>query len=89
VKRAVTSFSWILGLFAAIWVVGFVVAVPLFVFIYLSLQARERLWISSTYAIGILGLIVGVFHLILNVPWPEGVLPQAEQLILGMVESFI
>jgi len=89
VKRAVTSFSWILGLFAAIWVVGFVVAVPLFVFTYLSLQARERLWISSTYAIGILGLIVGVFHLILNVPWPEGVLPQGEQLILGMVESFI
>ena len=42
-----------------VYVQGFVVAVPLFVFTYLSLQARERLWISSTYAIGILGLIVG------------------------------
>ncbi|MPZ77604.1 MAG: hypothetical protein GEU77_13890 [Deltaproteobacteria bacterium] len=45
---------------------------------YLS-QPRERLWISSTYAIGILGLIVGVFHVILSVPWPEGVFPQAER----------
>ncbi|MEX0805666.1 MAG: hypothetical protein WD688_20470 [Candidatus Binatia bacterium] len=47
---------------------------------YLS-QPRERLWISSTYAIGILGLIVGVFHVILSAPWSEGVFPQAEQLI--------
>ena len=54
---------------------------------YLS-QPRERLWISSTYAIGILELIVGVFHVILSVPWPEGVFPQAEQLIPREVESF-
>jgi hypothetical protein len=89
VKRAVNSFGWVLGLFAAIWIVGFVVAVPLFVFVYLNWQAREKLWISTAYAIGLLGLILGVFHLILSVPWPEGLFPHAEEWILRRVESFM
>ncbi len=89
VKRAVNAFGWVLGLFTAIWIVGFVVAVPLFIFVYLTWQAREKLWLAVTYSLGMLALIVGVFHLILNVPWPEGVLPQAEQLILRWVEGFV
>lgn len=88
VRRAVVSFGWVLGLFAAIWILGFVVAVPLFVFVYLTLQAREKLWIGAAYSVGILMLIVGVFHMILSVPWPEGLLPHGEQAILRLVESF-
>ncbi|HUF43483.1 MAG TPA: tripartite tricarboxylate transporter permease [Verrucomicrobiae bacterium] len=89
VKRAVNAFGWVLGVFAAIWIVGFVVAVPLFVFVYLSLQAREKIWISTAYAVGILTLIIGVFHLILSVPWPEGLFPHAEEWLLRLVESFM
>ena len=89
VKRAVNSFGWVLGLFATIWIIGFVVAVPLFIFLYLTFQAREKLWISSAYCVGMLAFIVGVFHLILNAPWPEGLLPHAEEWILRRVESFM
>lgn len=89
VKRAFNAFGWVLGLFATIWILGFVVAVPLFVFVYLSLQAREKIWISTAYAIGILTLIIGVFHLILSVPWPEGLIPYAEERLLRLVESFM
>jgi len=89
VKRAINSFGWVLGLFAAIWIVGFVVAVPLFIFLYLIWQAREKLWISTAYCVSMLVFIVGVFHLILNVPWPEGLFPQAEEWILRRVESFV
>jgi hypothetical protein len=32
-------------------------------------------------------LLVGVFHLVLNVPWPEAVFPQTEGFILEQVES--
>jgi len=82
IKRALNIFGWILGLFAAVWLVGFIVSVPLFIFFYLTLQAREKLWIAAVYAVGMLVFIIGVFHVILSVPWPEGVLPQLEQLIL-------
>lgn len=33
-------------------------------------------------------LIIGVFYLVLNVPWIEGVFRQAENWILGTVEHF-
>ena len=89
VKRSVNSFGWVLGLFAMIWFIGFVVAVPLFVLLYLTIQAREKAWISVAYSVGMLTLIIGVFHIILSVPWPEGVLPQAEELILRGVERLM
>lgn len=82
ISRALNIFGWILGLFAAIWLFGFVVSVPLFVLLYLILQAREKAWIAIVYMIGMLAFIVGVFHVILSIPWPEGVFPQLEQFIL-------
>jgi len=48
----------------------------------LTVQAREKLWIATVYAVSMLAFIIGVFHVILSVPWPEGVFPQLEQLIL-------
>jgi hypothetical protein len=33
-------------------------------------------------------LLVGVFHLVLNVPWPEAVFPQLEAVILERAEGF-
>lgn len=89
VRRAVNTFGWILGLFGAIWLIGFVVSVPLFVFLYLWLQAREKLWLSLVYAACMLVVVIGVFDLILNIPWPGGVFPQAEEFILGWVESIV
>jgi hypothetical protein len=69
-------------LFAAVWLVGFVVSVPLFVFLYLTLQAQEKRWIAVVYTVSMLVFILGLFHVILSIPWPEGVFPQLEQLIL-------
>jgi TctA family transporter len=82
IQRALNIFGWILGLFAMIWLIGFVVSVPLFVLLYLILQAREKTWIAIVYMIGMLAFIIGVFHVILSIPWPEGVFPQLEQFIL-------
>ena len=85
--RALNTFVWIWGLFAGIWLLGFVISVPLFIFLYLKLQAGEKLRVALTSGACILFLIVGVFHLVLNVPWPEGVFPQAENWILATVED--
>lgn len=89
VRRALNTFIWILALFAGIWLVGFVVSVPLFMLFYLRMQARERIGLSIGYGIAMLLLIVGVFHLVLNVPWPEQAFPQVEEWILTSVEKLV
>jgi hypothetical protein len=73
-RRTLNVSAWILGLFSAIWMVGFEIAVPLFTFSYLKFQARESLLMSGLFAGFMIALIVGVFDLILHVLWPKGVL---------------
>ena len=46
-KRTITMFSWMFGFFAMIWLVGYVIAIPLMVFGYLKFQSNES-WVLST-----------------------------------------
>lgn len=88
IRRAVKTFLWIVGLFAAVRLVGFVVAVPLFVLLYLKFQGDENLWLSLKCSAAMALLLVAVFHLVLNVPWPAAVFPQLEAVILERAEGF-
>ena len=45
-QRTLRAFAWLFGFFGIILVVGFPLAVPLFVFLYLTLEAREG-WLLS------------------------------------------
>ena len=62
--------SWIVGLFAAIHVVGFLAAVPLFVFSYT--KAYGGGWRLSIL-LGLLsgGFVYSLFDVLLHVPWPK------------------
>ena len=40
-RRTLNIFSWIFGFLAGIWLFGFSLAVPAFVFLYLKVQSRE------------------------------------------------
>ena len=62
--------SWILGYFAAIHVVGFLAAVPLFVFSYTKFYGGE--WRLSV-ALGAMswGFVYSLFDALLHVPWPK------------------
>lgn len=73
-SRTLNIFSWIFGLFILIWLVNFKIAVPLFTFFYIKFQARENLLISFLLTGIMIALIIGVFDLILHVPWPKGVI---------------
>jgi len=86
IQRAANTFSWILGLFASISLVGFIISVPLFVLFYLGIQAKESWWVAFLYAGVMLLFLIGVFHLVLHIPWPEGVFPHMEETILSWLE---
>ncbi len=70
-QRALTMTAWILGFFAAIWLLGFSIAVPLTILLYLK-GARERWPISIVLAcLGWLAFY-GLFDHLLHVPFPQG-----------------
>jgi putative tricarboxylic transport membrane protein len=71
-QRTLGMTAWILGSFAAIWLLGFPVAVPLTILLYLKAGGKERWPISIGLAF--LGWVsfYGVFDYLLQVPFPEG-----------------
>ncbi|MEE9551285.1 MAG: tripartite tricarboxylate transporter TctB family protein [Candidatus Binatia bacterium] len=82
VHRAVNSFGWVIGFMLVIWLIGFIISVPLFVLLYLLIQAREKLWVSLVYTGAMLIFLLGVFHQVLHIPWPPGVFPGPQEMIL-------
>jgi hypothetical protein len=71
-RRTLVAAGWILAFFAAIVLLGFPIAVPLFVFLYLRLQGRES-WVVSIVMTGALwGVFFGLFDLLLHLPFPAG-----------------
>jgi len=85
VHRAANTFGWIGGFFFVIWLVGFIITVPLFVFFNLTIQAREKVWVSLVYTGGMLIFLLGLFHYILHIPWPAGVIAGPQDFILGLI----
>ena len=86
-RRAGTTFGWIFGLFGVIYLIGFLIAVPMYVFLYMFIQAREKWWPSAIAMGVIIALEIGVFHFVLHVPWTEPVYGRPQELILDWVGS--
>ena len=71
-RRTLAIFSWILGFFFAILLLGFPIAVPLFVFVYLKVQARAGWMLSSVLTFAAWGFFYGLFNRLLHLPFPAG-----------------
>jgi hypothetical protein len=80
-KRTITMFSWMFGFFAMIWLVGYVIAIPLMVFGYLKFQSNERWGLSITLTVIAFVFFYALFVRLLNLPFPDG----AVQTMLGLV----
>ena len=70
-RRSANIFGWIFGLLAAVWLVGFRIAVPIFVFINIKFQGRERWLISLAITGGFIVFLLIVFDYVLHVLWPR------------------
>lgn len=71
-RRTGETLAWIGGIFAAIYSLGFVVAVPLVAAAYLRVSAREG-WAPSLIVAALCwALVYGVFDRLLHVPLPGG-----------------
>lgn len=72
VRRTLAAAGWILAFFAAIVLLGFPIAVPLFVFLYLKLQGRESWRVSIVMTALVWGVFYGLFDALLHLPFPAG-----------------
>ena len=71
-RRAAVAAGWMLGFFAAIVLLGFPLAVPLFVFLYLRLQGGEGWLLSIAMTLSVWGIFYGLFDRLLHLPFPAG-----------------
>ena len=72
VRRTLVAAAWILAFFAAIVLLGFPIAIPLFVFLYLKLQGREGWGVSIVMTAAVWGVFYGLFDALLHLPFPAG-----------------
>lgn len=73
-RRTLLAVAWMAGFFAAIVLLGYLVAVPLFVFLYLRLQGRESWVASAVFALVVWAVFYAVFDRLLHLPFPAGLM---------------
>jgi len=71
-RRAINIFSWIFGFFAGIWLFGFKITIPAFVFLYLKAQGREGWVRSAILTLVAWAFFYGLFTHLLHLPFPDG-----------------
>ena len=71
-RRTAEIGAWFLGIFAAVYLLGFLVAIPVAAFAYLRFAARESWATSLAIAALCWALVFGVFDRLLHVPLPAG-----------------
>jgi hypothetical protein len=73
-RRMLVAAGWMLGFLAAIVLLGFPVAVPLFLLLYLKLQGGEGWVLSVVITAAVWGVFYGLFDALLHLPFPSGLL---------------
>ena len=71
-RRTVFAFLWIIGFFLLIIFFGFIIAVPLFILLYLKIQGRETWGISLILTGSAWAFLYGLFVRLLNTPFEGG-----------------
>ena len=85
VQRAAKFFGWLIGLLLGIWLLGFFVTVPLFVLLYLKLEAKEGWLLSLALTVGALIFLIGLFEQVLKTHWPLPLIPWPEAMLKGVL----
>ncbi|HKQ29305.1 MAG TPA: tripartite tricarboxylate transporter TctB family protein [Burkholderiales bacterium] len=71
-RRTALAVGWMLGFFAAIVLLGFPIAVPLFMVLYLKMQGREAWLLTIAMTLAVWGVFYGLFVYLLHLPFPSG-----------------
>jgi len=73
-RRTVAIFAWIVGFFVLILLIGFTLAVPVFVFLYLKFVGKEKWMLTLILTLISYVVMQGFFDNLLHLPFPSGIL---------------
>ena len=69
-KRTIQIVSWMAGFILMIWLLGFLIGMPLFIFLYLKFQGRESWAMTLIGTVVAAVFIIGLFDRFMHLPWP-------------------
>ncbi len=72
--KELTFIGWIAGFALLIWLVGFAISIPVFLFLMTRFQFRESLLVSGAVSVGVLVALYLSFDVLLRVPMHFGLL---------------
>lgn len=72
-RRTLLTFAWMSAFIALVFLIGFPLAVPLFMFCYLMLQSAAGWWRSLALTAVAWGFFYGLFERLLRLPFGGGV----------------
>jgi hypothetical protein len=73
-RRTLSIFAWMAAFVALVLLVGFPLAVPLFMFSYLMLQSAAGWWGSLALTAAAWGFFYGLFERLLHFPFGAGII---------------
>jgi hypothetical protein len=76
-RRTAAAFGWLIGFTLLIIVLGFSVATPILVLLYLRIHAAEGWARSLMLSVAAWAVVHGLFVRLLNLPFPEGLVQRA------------
>ncbi len=71
-RRTFIIFSWFIGFFLGIWLLGFAITIPLMVFTYLKIQSNEKWVLSLSLTAAAWVFFWALFVKLLTLPFPDG-----------------
>lgn len=71
-KRTINAFSWFLGFFFGIWLLGFSITIPAMAFSYMYFHGKEKFMLAATLTAVAYGFFYTLFVRLLNLPFPDG-----------------
>ena len=73
-RRAIETFAWIGGFILLVFLLGFPIAVPLFMISYLTMQSRIGWLQSMALTAGAWGFFYFLFQRLLNLQFEDGLI---------------
>ncbi|MEA3195132.1 MAG: hypothetical protein QOD26_3465 [Betaproteobacteria bacterium] len=71
-KSSALPWAWMIGFLALIVLLGFPIAVAVFVLVYLKVQGKEGWLFSIVLTAAVWGAFYGLFDMMLHLPFPAG-----------------
>ena len=73
-REWLAAIGWMTMFFGTLWLLGALIAIPLFALVYLLVASREKPVVAGAYAFACWLFVYGLFDRGLNIPLPAGAL---------------